>query len=98
MKILQLNLLAFGPFTDTVLNLNEGHEGLHIIYGLNEAGKSSSLRALLQLLYGIELRTPDDFRHPYSKLRVGGTVRRDDGQMLEFIRRKKKGEYADDAG
>ncbi len=90
MKILQLNLLAFGPFTDTVLNLNEGHEGLHIIYGLNEAGKSSSLRALLQLLYGIELRTPDDFRHPYSKLRVGGTVRRDDGQMLEFIRRKKK--------
>jgi len=73
MKILQLNLLAFGPFTDTVLNLNEGHEGLHIIYGLNEAGKSSSLRALLQLLYGI--RTPDDFRHPYSKLRKKRRIR-----------------------
>ena len=46
MKIIQLNLLAFGHFTDTHIDLSNGEEGFHIIYGPNEAGKSSALRAL----------------------------------------------------
>ena len=45
MKILELALHAFGPFTDVVLDLSAGQEGLHLIYGPNEAGKSSALRA-----------------------------------------------------
>ncbi len=88
MKILRLNLIAFGPFEQTVLDLAEGTEGLHVIYGPNEAGKSSALRALRQMLYGIPARSPDDFRHPYSKLRIGGTLQRSDGARLEIIRRK----------
>jgi len=48
MKILELALHAFGPFTDAVLDLSAGREGLHLIYGPNEAGKSSALRALRQ--------------------------------------------------
>lgn len=60
MKILKVNLIAFGPFTETVLDLSEGEEGLHIIYGPNEAGKSSALRALRQMLYGIPDRSADD--------------------------------------
>ena len=63
MKILKVNLIAFGPFTETVLDLSEGEEGLHIIYGPNEAGKSSALRALRQMLYGIPDRSADDFLH-----------------------------------
>ena len=43
MKLLRLDLLAFGPFTDVSLDLDRGHEGLHIIHGRNEAGKSSIL-------------------------------------------------------
>ena len=88
MKILQLTLMAFGPFTDERLDLGEGREGLHIIYGLNEAGKSSALRALRQMLYGIPDRSPDDFRHPYSRMRIGGVLQNSDGTQLEFIRRK----------
>ena len=42
MKILELALAAFGPFTDLVLDLSGGHEGLHLVYGPNEAGKSSA--------------------------------------------------------
>jgi uncharacterized protein YhaN len=88
MKILQLNLLAFGPFTDTLLDLSEGREGLHLVYGPNEAGKSSALRALRQMLFGIPERSGDAFVHPYGKMRIGGRLQHSDGRRLEFIRRK----------
>lgn len=57
MKILQLNLLAFGPFTDTPIDLSEGKEGFHLVFGPNEAGKSSALRALRQMVFGIPERS-----------------------------------------
>ena len=88
MKILQLHLKAFGPFTDTSLDLSGGEQGLHIVYGPNEAGKSSSLRAITDLLYGFLPRTPDNFLHPYPKLRIGGELQNSDGKILEMIRRK----------
>ena len=88
MKILKVNLIAFGPFTDIPLDLRDGEQGLHIIYGLNEAGKSSALRALHYMLYGIPDRSSDDFIHPYSKMRIGGIIQHSDGTILDFIRRK----------
>jgi uncharacterized protein YhaN len=88
MRILQLRLLAFGLFTDTVLDLGGGEEGLHIIYGPNEAGKSSALRGLRQMLYGIPERSQDDYLHPYGKMRLGAALEHSDGTVLEFIRRK----------
>ncbi len=88
MKLLQLHLKAFGPFSDQVLDLSPGHHGLHIVYGANEAGKSSSLRAISDLLFGIPARTPDDFIHPYPKLRIGAVLQHSDGSTLEIIRRK----------
>ena len=53
MKILQLKLLAFGPFTNAQYDLSPGQEGLHILYGPNEAGKSSTLRAITDSFFGI---------------------------------------------
>jgi uncharacterized protein YhaN len=86
MNVLELQLLAFGPFTD--LNLKFPDVGLHVIYGPNEAGKSSALRALISLLYGIEHNTSDAFIHDYQKLRIGGRLRNSDGEELYFKRRK----------
>ncbi|MES9989471.1 MAG: AAA family ATPase [Candidatus Thiodiazotropha endolucinida] len=86
MRIDELNLAAFGPFTDQVLDF--GEKGLHIVYGPNEAGKSSALRGLKALLYGIEERTLDNFLHANDKLRIHGFLRTTDGQELAFIRRK----------
>ena len=86
MKILRLDLIAFGPFTD--LSLDLAGDGLQILYGPNEAGKSSALRALRQLLYGIPVRSPDDFVHPYRKMRIGGLLRHSDGARVEVVRRK----------
>ena len=52
MRLKRLHLKAVGPFTDRTLEFDSKEPGLHIIYGPNEAGKSSSLRALKALLYG----------------------------------------------
>ncbi len=88
MKILEIRLIAYGPFTDRVIDLSPGNQGLHVIYGPNEAGKSSALRALRNLLYGIPERSTDDFLHPYAKMRIGATLQSGTGDVLEFVRRK----------
>lgn len=88
MKILELALHAFGPFTDTLLDLSAGREGLHLIHGPNEAGKSSALRALRQVLFGIPAQSADSFVHAYPKLRIGLTLRAGDGRVVKLVRRK----------
>jgi len=87
-KLLELGLVAFGPFTGRVLDLSAGDHGLHVVFGRNEAGKSSALRALHALLYGIPGQTDDAFLHPYDRLRVAGRLRRSDGSELAVLRRK----------
>ncbi len=88
MKIAALRLLAFGPFTDHELDLSAGHEGLHLIFGPNEAGKSSALTAIHDLLYGVPAQSAYDFVHPYQELRLGGTLLHSSGKRLDFVRRK----------
>ena len=56
MRFKAINLIAYGPFTDYRIELPEKPD-FHIIYGPNEAGKSSALRALISALYGIPMRT-----------------------------------------
>lgn len=88
MRLLELNLRAFGPFTARRLDLSGGEPGLHVVFGSNEAGKSSALRALKALLFGFPQRSPDDFLHPYDQLRVGGRLLLADGSEISFLRRK----------
>ncbi len=88
MRLLDLHLRAYGPFTDRRLDLSGGREGLHLVFGLNEAGSSLALRALRALLYGIPERSQDAFRHDNAELRVGGRLRGTGGQELVCYRRK----------
>ncbi len=89
MKIRELDLRAFGPFTERRLTFSAEAEGeLHLIYGPNEAGKSSALRAINAALFGIETQTSDNFLHAYPDLRVGLSLERSDGEVLQFLRRK----------
>ena len=90
MRIDRLDLIAYGPFTDKSLNLADGDSGLHLIYGNNEAGKSTSLRALIAWLFGIPARTNDNFLHSNPQLRIAGKLRLLDGNEIEFVRRKGK--------
>ena len=88
MKLLELQLIAFGAFTDCTIDLSGGTEGLHLVYGDNEAGKSTALAALTHLLYGFGQRTTFDFRHKASDLRIGGRIADGQGEELAFVRRK----------
>ena len=68
MRINQLKIPAYGPFSDFSLDLPKGDADFHIIYGPNEAGKSSLLRAIRSLLFGIPGQTTDNFKHDYDLL------------------------------
>jgi uncharacterized protein YhaN len=90
MRIDRLDMIAYGPFIDRSLNLSNGASGLHLIYGDNEAGKSTSLRALIAWLFGIPTRTNDNYLHSNPQLRIGGKLRLSGGEEIEFVRRKGK--------
>ncbi|MGB7326723.1 MAG: AAA family ATPase [Rubripirellula sp.] len=90
MRIHRLDLIRIGPFTGRSLSFTEGEFGFHVIYGPNEGGKSSTLRAMKQWLFGIkgEKSCRDHFVHTHNELRVGGVIEGDDGTKLACIRRK----------
>ena len=87
MRFDSLNIPAFGPFTSCSYSFESSSHDLHVIYGPNEAGKSSLLRGIHHLLYGFPASTDDDFLHEYKKLRIGATVS-DGKQSLTFLRKK----------
>jgi uncharacterized protein YhaN len=87
MRFEAIHLPAYGPFTDASLDLREGVGRLEVVYGPNEAGKSSLLRAICDFLFGIHPQTLDNFVHAYGSLRIRASVERD-GRRLECVRRK----------
>ena len=90
MRIDQLALTAFGPFTNLTLDLSGGAPGgVHVVFGLNEAGKSTALRAVIALFFGIPARTQDAHLHPYGKLRLGARLSHA-GRVLELTRLKRR--------
>ena len=86
MKFLSMHMPAFGPFTD--FELDFGSPGLQVVFGPNESGKSSSLRAFRALLYGMHRQTTDAFLHPYQKLAIRARLEHSDGSVLDLVRRK----------
>ncbi len=77
----------YGAFTDRVLELREGAH-LHVVLGANEAGKTSALNAIGDLLFGFGKTTNFAFLHDQTTLRVGARLRLADGSRL-FLRRRK---------
>lgn len=90
MRIDELLLRAVGPFTEKDLDFSRGDHGLHVVYGHNEAGKSSALQALRAALFGFEERSRAGFLHGNSKLAVGVKLRNANGERLTFVRHKKR--------
>ncbi|HBD09107.1 MAG TPA: hypothetical protein DCZ69_12680, partial [Syntrophobacteraceae bacterium] len=88
MRFDRLHIPAFGPFTNLDLMFPALGGDLHVIYGSNEAGKSSLLRAFRDLLFGIHGQSPDNFLHDYKELRIKGEVINRAGEKFTFQRRK----------
>ena len=87
MRFRRLELLRYGPFTDKVLTFRPEAK-LHLVFGPNEAGKSSSLAAIGDLLFGFAKRKEYDFLHEAATLRIGAEVVSRDGASLAFRRRR----------
>jgi len=100
MKINVFKLIAYGPFTDKILDFSGNGYGLHVVFGLNEAGKSTALRALIGLFYGFGHTVEDAWFHDYSKLAVGASFELSDRSLLNITRykRKKNDLINDDSG
>ena len=88
MRFERLRIHAFGPFTDLDMPFPGDRPDLHVFYGPNEAGKSSLLRAVGDLFFGIPVQSPDNFLHDYRDLLLEAAVTGRDGRRLVFRRRK----------
>jgi len=88
MKIRRLELSAFGPFQNQHIELDERDPGLYLVYGPNEAGKSTIRRALDGFFFGIPERTNDAFRHHSRNLLIEAVIQDDNGNVYHLKRRK----------
>ncbi|ANK87863.1 MULTISPECIES: AAA family ATPase [unclassified Rhizobium] len=101
MRLRRLDLTRYGKFTDHSIDFGTARQGspdLHIVYGLNEAGKSTTFAAYLDLLYGIGERSTYNFLHPYNTMKVGARLEFG-GSEYELARLKlRTGSLVDDRG
>jgi uncharacterized protein YhaN len=87
-RIERLELIAFGSLKGVSLEFSSEEPCLHLVYGANEAGKSTALRAISGLFYGIPENTPDTHSIRGAELRVGALLRDARGRQLQVVRRK----------
>lgn len=88
LQIESLRMRSFGPFKDTTLDLGGGGGALHIICGPNEAGKTTTQRAIGDFLFGIPARTTDGHEFGFAEMRLEATVMDANGVSHHLVRRK----------
>lgn len=91
MRFHRLDLSRYGRFTDFSIDFGKrdaSQADFHLIYGPNEAGKSTMLAAILDFLFGIESRSPYNFCHDYDVMRIGAHIEIA-GSSRELIRIKR---------
>lgn len=94
MRFAELTLERYGRFQDCKLDFGsggpkQGAPDLHLIQGANEAGKTTTLAAASDLLFGFGPSSPYNFLFDYPLLRVGAVLE-DDGRRLACRRRKAR--------
>ena len=97
MRINRLDISRYGKFTDATMALPVAQRDFHLLVGSNEAGKSTIRDAILDLLFGIETRSPYDFLHPKPEMRLGALISHGEN-TLDFQRVKKARSLIDPQG
>jgi len=96
MRLTELTLERYGAFADRSLSI-PASSGLTIIYGPNEAGKSTCLSAISDFLFGIPERTPHAALFGYDGMRLGATVLDSNGVATALRRRRGRGRTLTDS-
>ena len=79
MRIKEIYIKEFGPYHEW--SFTPAGEGVQVIYGPNESGKTSLLEALRFLLFGKKVNV---------RLRLGLSCGRTGGRVLSYRPRRKK--------
>jgi uncharacterized protein YhaN len=99
-RIARLDLTRYGKFSDRRFDFGlapVGGSDFHIVYGLNEAGKSTAAAAILDLLFGIEKHSAYGVGrgragvpnwHAYNAMRIGARLELG-GRPYEVARLKR---------
>ncbi len=100
MRIGRLDLSRYGRFSDYSLEFGAAPAGgsdFHVVYGLNETGKSTAAAAILDLLFGIEKQSTYGVAkgrasvpnwHAYNTMRIGARLELG-GRAYEVARLKR---------
>lgn len=88
MKFADIRFKNIGPFKDTTLDFSMGKLGLHIVYGSNEAGKSSALKYIDWFLFGVPQQNDDDFKYDFKDFLIESTIL-DNNSKTHLLKRTK---------
>jgi uncharacterized protein YhaN len=91
MRIDRIDLIRYGHFFQQVVDFTQREPDFFIIYGDNEAGKSTLLRGISALFFGVPPRTPDIHSCKGPELRIGATI---SNSTASFSFRRRKGTTA----
>ncbi|MDH5559434.1 MAG: AAA family ATPase [Deltaproteobacteria bacterium] len=88
MRIDELNIRSYGVFKEKRLDFSKGKEGFHLILGNNEAGKSTALKAIRGLFFGIAEKHKLDFLYDKTQLLISAKLCSDNHPAIYISRRK----------
>ena len=95
MRLTDLSLENYGGCASRQLTIPET-VGLTVVYGANEAGKSTCLEAISDFLFSIPKNTQRGSLFGYDGMRVGASMLMADGSTLTLKRRKGNGKTLTD--
>ncbi|NDU99817.1 AAA family ATPase [Pseudoroseicyclus tamaricis] len=101
MRLRRLDLARYGRFEGTSLDFGSAREGpdVTVIFGPNEAGKSTAFAAWLDLLYGLQRQGhPYAFRFERKDLLVGAEVETAEGSLVLQRTARNTGSLTDGSG
>jgi uncharacterized protein YhaN len=85
MKLLELEIEHFGVFSGVQLQFSPGFQ---VVYGENEAGKSTLLQLIRELFFGFPHQSRYAFESHQGEMAATGRVEMADGALAHFRRRK----------
>lgn len=86
MRVERLDLVAYGHYRGASLDLSRPQRGLTVVYGPNEAGKSTARRAFLAALFGVSAKSSDGYAYPSGVPKVGASLVSSRRGRLDFVR------------
>jgi uncharacterized protein YhaN len=94
MRIDRLVIRGYGPLCDLARDFSAGDEGLHVVHGPNESGKSLSLKALEHGLFGVPRKiegfSDNDMQRVDLELAVSRRKPAGGRERLEFRRLRSR--------